>query len=372
MRDNIYYWKCDNPLSDAAKTALYFKERTSMKTRIKLIHSDTLSCEPILRRMPDGSLLCVSQCGDVTEPAPGNRVYTFRSDDNGESWHKLGLVHPETGEAVYATEVMVLDGVVSAFLQVHSGRFLNMRCVVMQSRDSGRTWSNAGAPAHFPFFCFVRSMLELDNGEIILPCQYFPLSQEENARLVISNHNITDVMRQRGIWSAEVNHMGNDVVVSADRGRTFERFAGPRIAIKGETGRYWAWTEPTLAQLSDGRLVMFLRVDGTGCLWRSESADLGRSWSEAVRTEIPNPGNKPKLIPLSGGRIALLHTPSTSQRYPLSLWISGDNLESFGDQRTVTEFPGRYCYPDGFYEDGHLLFTIEINRHEILFFDCQV
>ncbi len=27
MRDNIYYWKCDNPLSDAAKTASYFKEK---------------------------------------------------------------------------------------------------------------------------------------------------------------------------------------------------------------------------------------------------------------------------------------------------------------------------------------------------------
>jgi len=26
----------------------------------------------------------------------------------------------------------------------------------------------------------------------------------------------------------------------------------------------------------------------------------------------------------------------------------------------------------GFHEDGHVLFTIEINRHEILFFDCPI
>ena len=59
-------------------------------------------------------------------------------------------------------------------------------------------------------------------------------------------------------------------------------------------------------------------------------------------------------------------------RYPLAVWISDDNLRSFADRRVVTDFPGRYCYPDGFCENGRLLFTIEINRHEILFFDCQL
>lgn len=347
-----------------------------MKTRIRLVHTDSLSCEPLLRRMPDGSLLCVSQCGDVTEPAPGNRVRAFRSDDQGETWRDLGSVYPESGEAVYATELMVLDGVVSAFLQVHNGRFLNMRCVVMQSQDSGRTWKNAGPPPHFPTFCFVRSMLPLANGEIILPCQVFPVTPEENARLVLSNHNIHDFRRQRAVWDADIDHMGNDVIVSADRGKTFQRFAGPRIPIRGDSGRGWAWTEPTLAPLSDGRLAMLMRVDGSGCLWRSESKDQGRTWTEAVRTNIPNPSNKPKLIPLPGGRIALLHTPNPvvgwDKRFPLSLWISDDDLATFGDRRVVTDFPGNYCYPDGFFEDGHLRFTIEVNRHEILFFDCEV
>jgi hypothetical protein len=346
-----------------------------MNTRIRLVHCDTLSCEPILRRAPNGDLLCVSQCGDVTEPAPGNRVHAFVSRDQGESWQGLGSVYPETGEAVYGTEVMVLDGVVSAFLQVHSGRFLNMRCVVMQSRDSGRTWTNAGPPPFFPTFCFVRSMLPLDDGEIILPCQFYPISAEENARLVTSNHNIANFRQQRGIGSAKIDYVGNDVIVSADRGVTFHRYAGPRIPIKGNTGRGWAWTEPTLARLSNGTIVMFLRVDGSGCLWRSESKDRGRTWTEAAKTDIPNPGNKPKLIPMPGGRIALIHTPnpipSFANRFPLELWISADDLATFGDRRRVTDFPGRYCYPDGFFENGHILFTIEINRHEILFFDCE-
>lgn len=329
-----------------------------------------------MRRTPDGNLLCVSQCGDVSEPAPGNRVHAFLSHDNGERWQGTGLVYPESGEAVNVTELMVMDGVVSAFLAVHNGRFLNMRCVVMQSHDSGKTWTNAGPPPFFPNFCFVRSMLPLANGEIILPCQYFPVTRDENTRLILSNHNITSIRYQRAVWHADIDYAGNDLIISSDRGATFHRFAGPKIPIKGDTGRGWVWTEPTLAQLSDSTIVMLLRVDGSGCLWRSQSKDGGRTWTEATETDIPNPGNKPKLIPMPDGRIALIHTPNSSpgfeNRQPLSLWISDDDLRTFGEKRVVTDFPGRYCYPDGFFENGHILFTIEINRHEILFFDCEV
>lgn len=344
-----------------------------MNTRMKLIHNDSLSCEPILRRMDNGDLLCVSQCGDVTEPAPGNRVYAFLSRDNGETWERPFLVYPETGEAVYVTEVMVLNGVVSAFLQVHSGRFLNMRCVVMQSRDCGRTWIDAGAPPYYPAFCFVRGMLRLDSGEILLPCQVFPVSEEENARLVIASHNIREPKQQRALWDARIDHLENNVILSHDEGTTWQHYKGPEIAIKGETGRDWTWTEPTVAQLSDGRLVMLLRVNGTGRLWRSESADRGRTWSEPVITDIPNPGNKPKLIMLPDRRIALIHTPNEKggmkNRMPLALWISDDDMQSWSDKRILGDMPLYYCYPDGFYEDGHILFTIELNRHEILFVD---
>ena len=346
-----------------------------MTTRIKLVHCDTLSCEPILRRMPDGNLLCVSQCGDVTEPAPGNRVYTFISRDNGNTWGPAVQLYPESGEAVYSTEVMVLDGRIYAFLQIHSGRFLNMRCVVMRSDDSGISWVKAAPSPCFPTFCFHRGMLPLTNGEIALPYMRFPISEAENMRLVLANHNVA-IQHQQAIWNANIDQIENGVIISADRGKTYQAFRGPCIPLKGETGWGWVWPEPTLAQLADGTIVMLLRVDGSGVLWRSESPDNGRTWTEAKRTDIPNPGNKPKLIPLPDGRIALIHTPHPSpgyqNRYPLALWISHDNLLTFADKRVVTEFPGNYCYPDGIFENGHILFTIEINRHEILFFDCEV
>ena len=347
-----------------------------MKTRMKMFHNDSLSCEPILRRMDNGNLLCVCQCGGVTEPSPDNRVYTFLSEDNGETWSKPVSIYPETGQAVYLTEVMVLNGVVSVFLQLHSGRFLNMRCVVMQSTDCGESWTNAGAPPFYPSFCFVRGMLPLRNGEIIIPCQVFPISEEENARLVIASHNIENPKMQKAIWDADIDHLENNVLISGDGGKTYQHFAGPSIAIKGTTGMDWTWSEPTLAQLSDGTIVMLLRMNGTGRLWRSESRDNGRTWTEPIITDIPNPGNKPKLIPLPDGRIALIHTPNGqlgfSGRMPLAIWISDDDMKTWSDKRTISDFPVYYCYPDGFYEDGHILFTIELNRHEILFVDHEL
>lgn len=346
--------------------------------RIKLLHRDSLSCEPILRRMPNGELLCVSQCGDVTEPAPGNRVCFFHSADNGESWSRPASIYPESGQAVYITEVMVLGESIQAFLTVHSGRFLNMRCVVMESRDSGHTWRDVGAPPHFPDFCFIRGMIRLKNSQIVIPYQYFPISEAENARLVVASHNIQNPLQQKSIWDARIDHLDCGVLVSADGGVSYDRYPGPSIAIKGDTGRNWAWLEPTVAELSDGRLAMLLRVCGTGCLWRSDSADGGRTWSAARPTDIPNPSNKPKLIGLPDGRIALIHTPNNhcgfTNRNPLAIWISDDDLATWRYQRVISDFPGAFCYPDGIAEDNgrHILFTIEYNRHDIFFIDHTV
>ncbi|MDR1263048.1 MAG: glycoside hydrolase [Oscillospiraceae bacterium] len=342
-----------------------------MQTTIRMIHSDSLSCEPIVRRMPNGDLLCVSQIGDVTEPAPLNRVSSLRSLDNGATWGKPESVYPETGEAVYLTEVNVVEDVVRVYLEVHSGRFLNMRCVVMESRDSGHTWVDAGMPPFFPTFTFLRGLLTLRNGNRLMPYQHMPVSAAENVRLVIASHNIVDFRKQKGVWDANIHAIQNGVILWSAQGGAPDRCIGPDIPIKGETGRHWVWSEPTLAELSDGTIAMLLRVDRSGCLWRSDSRDGGRTWSETMPTDIPNPGNKPKLLALPGGRIGLLHTPNAKARWPFALWISDDDMRTWGDQRILADFPIRYDYPDGFVEGNDLYGSIEINRHEILFFHCE-
>ena len=45
--------------------------------KISMVHRDSLSCEAIVRKLPDKSLILVSQCGGVTEPALENRGVGF-------------------------------------------------------------------------------------------------------------------------------------------------------------------------------------------------------------------------------------------------------------------------------------------------------
>ncbi|MCA1810030.1 MAG: glycoside hydrolase [Lentisphaerae bacterium] len=319
--------------------------------RIRLVHRDHLSCEPILRRCPNGELVCVSQVGGLTEPAPENRVVVFHSRDNGETWSKPFSIYPEDGRAVYATEVMLLDGVLYAFLTLHNGKFVEWQCTTMQSSDNGYTWQDIGIWPGLPNYTFTRGMIRLKNGNILIPYQHYPVSEEENARLVLEN-----------------------------QGKTYFRHRGVRIGLKGENQPNWAWTEPTVAELSDGTLVMLLRVCKTGWLWRSVSRDGGATWSAAEPTDIPNPSNKPKLIAMPRGRIALIHTPNNqpvhglAARNPLAVWVSDDDMQTWGYKQVISDFPGGFCYPDGICEgDGrHLLFTIEFSRFNIIFVDHEV
>ena len=132
-----------------------------------VIHRDTLSCEPILRRMPNGEL---SQCGDVTEPAPGNRVVVFHSADEGKSWSGPTLIIPDTGEAVYLTEVTVFRDRVVVYLTLHNGAFLNWRSQRVESRDCGYTWQTLGPLEGEETFSFPRGAIRpVHDGKPALP-----------------------------------------------------------------------------------------------------------------------------------------------------------------------------------------------------------
>lgn len=337
---------------------------------IHLVHKDTLSCEPFVRRAPNGELVCVCQCGGKGEPEPENRVYVFHSADNGVTWSKPVSLYPEDGRAVYCTELMLNNGVLCAFLTTHLGHFLDWRCVMMESRDNGYTWENAGPPPYFPTYTFVRSLLKLRDGTMLLPYHTYPVAQEDTERLI----------REKGplaqYWELYPPYTESGVLISRDNGRHYERREACRFSMKER----WLWPEPTIAQLRDGTIVMLLRKERSGWLWRTESKDGGNTWSEVVCTDIPNPSNKPRLIPLPDGRIVLLHTPNNeglaegkdAVRFPYEAWISDDDMKTWRDKRLITNFPGFYSYSDGFYEDGHLLFTVEHNRRDILFLDMEL
>ncbi len=336
--------------------------------RMKLVHRDTLSCEPILRRMPNGELLLVSQCGDVTEPAPGNRVYVFHSTDEGESWSAPVLIRPDDGRAVYLTEVSVIGQKIIVYLTLHTGYFVDWVCDRMVSLDSGYTWFSIGPVPGYETYAFPRGMIRLKDGRLMMAMQCYPIDERENARLRDNHLQV--------YHDAMAPYVTNALVVSADEGETWETLGHTDIPMSLEKGRLWIWSEPTILELTDGRIAMYLRWGGTGRLYYAESTDGGRTLSAPVPTDIPNPSNKPKLLRMEDGRIALIHTPNSHQgfagRNPLAIWLSDDELASFSDRRVITRFPGAFCYPDGFSQGDHIHFAIEYNRHDILYIDADM
>lgn len=336
--------------------------------KIIWVHKDSLSCEAIVREAPDGHLILVSQCGGEGEPRPENRVYVFHSRDGGETWTKPVLIAPDSGRAMYATEVSVRDGHIDVFVTEHDGAFLYPDCYILRSDDNGESWRRLPVPVFRDTFVFIRGRTELPGGGFAYPYQQYGLTSAESDRLSAAGRIICD---------AEIGEVRCGLLLTRD-GESFVKSGDVVIKNEWEGKRVWQWPEPTAVSLSDGSIAMLFRINGAGYLFRSDSFDGGMSWTKPYKTDIPNPNNKPKLIPLPGGAVALLNTPNAGvgfrYRTPLEVWISDDGMKSWGYRKRVLDFPGWLSYPDGFVtQDGReICFSFELNRHDVYFVRCDI
>lgn len=338
-------------------------------TGIKLVHVDTLSCEAIFRIAPNGDYIIISQCGDVTEPAPKNRVYIFKSKDLGKTWSKPVSIYPEDGKAVYATEVWVHDGIIDVFLTTHNGKFVYSKTFVMRSYDDGETFEKLDVLPEWEGLIFIRGVIRLKSGKYLIPFQRHKLSKLESD--ILANEN--KYFMCANISFAEVGAYLCD------------EFPGKLVesntvkidnVINGE--RAWKWPEPTAVELSNGDVKMLLRVDATGFLHEIISHDGGKTWGGLSITDLENPGNKPKLIKLSNGKIALINSFNKMRgfagRKPLSVWISDDDMKTWSYKKISVGFDGWLSYPDGVESaDGKkILYAFDFNRHDVYFVEHEI
>lgn len=343
-------------------------------TSIYLVHRDSLSCEATVRQMPNGELLMVCQCNQcrgTKEPSIENRVFYWHSKDNGKTWDEPTQLWPEDGRAVYQTEVSVIDGEVTVFLALHDGGFWDLQCMMMKSTDNGYSWYNAGEPPCFSNYTFFRGIIQTKDNCLVQSYQRYPVSEKVD-------RNFKWKSEMMSLHADVIPYNENGIIRSDDGGKTWKSY--PAITL--EHRERWHWGEPTICELESDHLVMLVRVNDSGYLWRSDSLDGGKTWCHAFKTEIPNPNNKVKLIKMPNENIALLHTPATGNRKgatledrnPLELWISDDGMKSWNYKRTLIDFPGAVSYPDGFCTtDGrHIMLSVEFNRHDIYFLDHEI
>jgi len=333
-------------------------------TKIKLVHTDSLSCETIFRIAPNGDYLIFSQCGGLQEPAIENRTLIFRSTDKGATWQKPVDLCSEEKNAVYCTEVFVFDDYIEAYVTIHSGRFGGYRAMIAKSFDNGHMW--ALSPNLFTEdFCLMRGGLILSDGRYMTVAQHYPDTARSSEKLAEKNEYI---------WASDCDCTLNTVVYE-DRDGKLTAGGSVRIPRSFEGKTVWKWTEPTVVELEKGHLAMLLRFQGTDYLWRSDSFDFGKSWTNPQKTDLENPGNKPKLIK-NGNRIILLNTFSKGSRYidrnPLSVWVSYDGMKTWKTKIVAVDFPAYLSYPDGIVEGNIVRFAFELNRHDVYYVETEI
>jgi predicted neuraminidase len=156
-------------------------------------------------------------------------------------------------------------------------------------------------------------------------------------------------------------------VVGADSVSLFLRFdpkaktwtkSGP---IRSKRGNI----QPSVVELSKDHLLAYCRRGGgygpgtEGFAVRAESHDGGKTWSEGVDTEFPNPNAAIDLLKLKNGHLLFVYNDSPVDRTPLTVAISTDGGKTWSEGAD-TEFPNPNAAIDLLkLKNGHLLFVYD-------------
>lgn len=92
-----------------------------------------------------------------------------------------------------------------------------------------------------------------------------------------------------------------------------------RTDFKAEEPGWWI--------LPDSNLLGLFRDNGrSGYLFRSFSSDMGKTWSDPVKTNFPDAMSKFSSVRLKDGRYVLVSNPNPKQRDPITLAVSDDGV----------------------------------------------
>ena len=339
---------------------------------ISLVHFDTMSVEPLTRRAPNGDIIVICTCGDVTEPGRNNRVYMFRSTDNGKTWDNGTIINPDDGKAYYSSCFVVVDGVMYVFISSHNGCFVGWDNYILKSSDNGYTFMIERLKL-LPKYAFIRNMAKLSDGRLLFNYHAYPVT-EEMENNCLSNNEI--------IASAPIEYVDNGIIVGDFKNgfKKINAFRMPKREIPVWNNGLWTWnwTENATVELEKGHLAMLYRVDKSGFLFRCDSYDFGETWEKPYKTDLNNPSTKIYLEKLPNGDIMLVNSFNNNpghylrKRFPLEIWLSRDNMKTWYKKIIVSNYPGAYSYPDGFIEKNHFKFVYDFNRHDIYYADIDL
>ena len=285
-----------------------------------LCKSLPITCDGPFVELEDGSLMTVDD-GGVRE-----------SKDNGRTWSEKRPVHdgidglqeglaPATASVLRTTNgalvIVYLDATTFNFSwnnetnQPRDGCRLEVWAI--RSLDGGKTWIDR------------QRILEGYNPN------FFGFIQIDSGRLVAC---VPHLVRDPGRYVA-------CSLTSDDDGKTWKR---SNLIDLGGHGDHSGAMEPTVAQLSNARLLMMIRTHW-GRFWEAYSEDGGLSWRTVLPGSLASSSAPGYLLRLGSGRLALVSNGKKGRR-ELLLRFSEDDAKTWsGEVVIVRQNVGEISYP---------------------------
>ena len=332
-----------------------------------LIHEfgEQFAREPVLRRMPDGSLICLVVSGGPKEPHPENYIMAMRSYDDGVTWTEPEIIFNHTQRGVWSTEMFTEGEAPMTVLYTHNAEccFRELSAFRSFTYDSGKTWTE---PVSFPCGltgACMRQGIVMSNGEWLFPVYW----QQTNFDFDWNN----DTSEQHP--DVERHAFACGVAVSPDKGETWYRYGNL-------TSAYSLW-EPNCIEAEPGHIIMFIRDNGKPYLSKAESFDYGKTWSEVTDAKIPNPSSKVSVIKHNDKVIMITNFTDKFRmgrigRTNLEIRVSSDLCKTWDKIIPLTPPDELFYYPHAFldndkeilyvaYENGHGHFLAKIDYSEL-------
>jgi Predicted neuraminidase (sialidase) len=289
-----------------------------------------------------------------------SNVAIWTSKKTGSSWGNPKKVAETRGVALWNPVLFELDDDTTILFYKEGSTIPEWRTLYMTSKDNGETWS--------------------EPEELVKNDRTGGRGPVKNKPIRLKNGNIVAPASLEGeTWDACVD-------ISEDNGKTWTMSSlvpvrrvgyNPQIIDRPYNPSYCfgkGLIQPTLWEDSKGLLHMLTRSTSSA-IFKSDSADGGKTWGTAYSTPLPNNNSGLDLVKLPNGTLVLAYNAAGNlpnyykgPRTPLKLAYSEDNGATWKDLYTLEDGRGAFAYPSIICnENNEILVTYSWNRERIVY-----
>ncbi|MBQ8897919.1 MAG: exo-alpha-sialidase [Clostridia bacterium] len=316
------------------------------------VHASTLAL------CGDGSI-AAAWFGGTEEKNPDVRIWFSKTEADGR-WRRPVALSAENMCANWNPALLAQGNKLTLFYKEGLDTKV-WRTFYRVSEDNGETWSDI---------------------KLLVGDDTFGRGPVKNKPIVLSNGDIlagASVEDDLKRWDLFVD-------VSSDNGVTWE-MTDPIAFVRPYSAKVYASREelepgaegliqPTLWEhpSHDGRVSLLAR-SSFGSVYRSDSADFGRTWSVARPTDLPNNNSGLDVTQTPDGTLALIYNPvgrNWGPRSPISVSLSTDNGETWGSTVNLETLPMEFSYPAIVCDGNKLYMTYTWGRRVIAYVEAEI